>query len=197
MDNLPAHFLSKKVIPDVAWFTDTQHNQLVCAIEVESKNDRISSLVKLGLDLLEHLRYIRNRDDRITEITGFLFPLWTKSPARPTAVEEGTVKWIDDYFIFQLDTKFLDKGSAIFGRIMQVATYQKQLMRGLQLISQDAKFTNPLSSHFIEGQFGRGSFQVFSGDSFVVNANGSLYLKPHLAIARERDAFFTRKSEEH
>ena len=31
MDNLPAHFLSKKVIPDVAWFTDTQHNQLVCA----------------------------------------------------------------------------------------------------------------------------------------------------------------------
>ena len=89
MDNLPAHFLSKKVIPDVAWFTDTQHNQLVCAIEVESKNDRISSLVKLGLDLLEHLRYIRNRDDRITEITGFLFPLWTKSPARPTAVEEG------------------------------------------------------------------------------------------------------------
>ena len=191
MDNLPAHFLSKKVIPDVAWFTDTQHNQLVCAIEVESKNDRISSLVKLGLDLLEHLRYIRNRDDRITEITGFLFPLWTKSPARPTAVEEGTVKWIDDYFIFQLDTKFLDKGS-VFGRIMQVATYQKQLMRGLQLTR--SKFTIPLSSHFIEGQFGRGSFQVSSGDSFVVNANGFIFKAPFGDSERERLFFLLEKA---
>ena len=160
ISNPPSCYLSSNVQPDLVWFRDSRENEVVCIMEVMSDGDRLKTILKLGLDMMKQLRFLRNRNDAITSVKGFYFPLGAGY------VEEATLTWEDKKMSFYLTSDVLHP-DAVRDRIWQIG--EEQLRQLASVDGCPCKGLNlPCSQNFLSTEFGNGSIQLPSGESLVV-----------------------------
>ena len=102
--NLDPYFATADKVCDVIWYHSCME-----VLEVMSNKNRVSTILKLGLGLMDQLRSQRNRDDTILSISGFYFPAKDETGY----VEQVMCEWEDKKMSFSLTVTQLEQGAII------------------------------------------------------------------------------------
>ena len=133
-------------------------------IEVDS-GDKESTVRKLGMGLVDQLRWLRNHDTNITKCSGFYF-MGSSESGHVIHVE---LVWRNQRLNFALQCRRLPMGS-VATKVKEVMDEAQQSLESIK--GQDmAGFALPMSGDFIHAQFGAGAFQMPSGHESVLIAN--------------------------
>ena len=165
-------FVSSTVIPDVTLVT---RNDGIAILEMEVNSSPYEgTLDKVGLDLIDQLRWLRHCDPTLEKWTGFAFPkLFDKA-----AVSEVTITWKDDELLFELTFVPLQLRD-VKRRIETVidnllSTFQSKIEGHMP----DPKECLPgivLSDQFLEKEFGPTAWQIPASQAIVVQAQTFIY----------------------
>ena len=178
---LPPLISSLKKLPDLGLYDGGNHPRLLLQIEVDS-GDMNRTIRKLGLGLIDQLRFERNLDDTITTCVGYYFP----NNSSYTSVIKVSLTWSDETLDFRSSNDIVSKR-----RIISDIRRAVQLEKGKNITmpeTTDKLFLLPLSKSFVEQKFGQGSVQCYSGLSIVIiNSNTKkVYKKSFEMLAGER-----------
>ena len=131
-------------------------------IEVDS-GDMESTHRKLGIGLVDQLRWLRNHGTSITKCGGFYFMSGSSGSGHVIHIE---VVWEDKHLKFFLKRQRLPMDSVI----AKVEEVMAEAQRSLDLTGGGhvTDFALPLSRDFIQARFGAGAIQLPSGQSVVI-----------------------------
>lgn len=161
MNNPRLHYLLSKVRPDIVWFRDSREIEVVCIMEVMADKDRMKTIRKIGLDMIQQLRFLSNRNDAITSVRCFCFLLGTGH------VEEA-LTWEDCYmyFGFYLTSEVLSSGAMRDWLWQEGKEHLDQLVIMNGIPSRD--LTLPCSLNFLFSEFWHCIIQLAGGKSLVI-----------------------------
>ena len=142
-------------------------------IEVDS-GDMESTLRKLGIGLVEQLRWLRNHRTSITKCGGFYFMSGSSGRGHVIYVE---VVWEDEHLKFLLKRQRLPMAS-VTTKVKEVMAEAQQSL-ALTVDRHMTAFALPISRDFIQAHFGAGAIQLPSGQSVVIANLGTRKVYKH------------------